>query len=47
MGSNVFISTEIRELIRNKRILRRIYQNSRNQIDKANWNRALNYIKNR
>lgn len=46
-GNEVRISYEIRELIANKRSLRRVYQRTRSPLDKANFNRAANYLKKR
>lgn len=46
-GVNVRISAEIRELIMNKRRLRKIYQSTRSPIDKTNFNRAAQYLKKR
>lgn len=46
-GSGVNVSQEIRDLIRNKRRLRRIWQHSRNPRDKANLNLATKLVKER
>ena len=44
-GDNVSVSFEIRELIRNKWELRRIYKITRSPLDKSNLNRATNHLK--
>lgn len=46
-GKQVIISAEIRDLISNKRRLRRIWQSSRSPTDKTNFNKAANYLKKR
>lgn len=46
-GNNVIISAEIRDLIRHKRRLRRIWQLSRNPRDKTNFNKATSHLKKR
>lgn len=46
-GNNVRISAEIRELISEKRRLRRLYQSTRSSLDKTNFNRASQYLKKR
>ena len=46
-ANSVVVSTEIRELIKERRRLRRLLQLSRNPIDKSNFNRSSNYLKKR
>lgn len=41
IGTKVQASADLREMIRQQRRLRRIWQRTRNPLDKTNWNRAI------